>query len=377
MKGFKDVRVYKENEGIVKGAIQFENGKISSFDACDELLSLGNKYIVVPGFIDEHIHGANGSDAMYATKKNLENIATSIAQDGVTSFLATTMSMDLNSIKKALKAIGDYESVNGATILGVHLEGPFISKKYCGAQDPNNIIKADISIVDDLINCSKDKIRIITLAYEETDANVLNYLINHNILINLGHSDSNASQAKEAFKNGANCLTHTYNAMRGIHHRDIGLLGEGLINDDIYCELIADLHHVSADAIKLLYRNKPKDKVLLITDSMEARFLPNGEYELGGQKVYVKDGVATLSNGVLAGSVLRMNDAIRNVKNVLNISLTTAIDLATKNVANHLKLNNKGSIALGKDADLVVIDDELNVYMTIVNGKIVFQKENM
>ena len=104
MKGFKDVRIYRENEGIVKGAIQFENGKISSFDACDELLSLGNKYIIVPGFIDEHIHGANGSDAMYATKKILENIATSIAQDGVTSFLATTMSMDLNSIKKALKA---------------------------------------------------------------------------------------------------------------------------------------------------------------------------------------------------------------------------------------------------------------------------------
>ena len=375
MKGFKNAIIYKENVGLVKSSIQFENGKISSFEDGNDLLSLDDKLIVVPGFIDEHIHGANGSDVMYATDKDLSNIAKSITKDGVTSFMPTTMSMDISSIKKALNVIGNYSNEEGANVIGAHVEGPFISKKYCGAQDPKNIIKSNIGILKDLIVSSNNKIKIITI--EETNLEVMKYLKDNNILINAGHSDASAMQAVEAFENGVTCLTHTYNAMRGIHHRDIGLLGEGLIHDDIYTELIADLHHVSGEAIKFLYRNKPSKKIILITDSMEARFLPNGIYELGGQKVYVKDGTATLKSGVLAGSVLHMNEGIKNVKDVLGVSLIEAIDMATKNVANHLGLTNKGSIAIGKDADLTIIDENLNVYMTIVNGKIVYQKENI
>ena len=377
MKGFKNVTIYKENVGLVKSSIQFENGKISSFEDGDDLLNLDDSLIVVPGFIDEHIHGANGSDVMFATNKDLLNIAKSIAMDGVTSFMPTTMSMDISSIKKALNVIGNYSNEEGANVIGAHVEGPFISKKYCGAQDPKNIIKSNIGILKDLIVSSNNKIKIITIAPEETNLEVMKYLKDNNILINAGHSDASAMQAVEAFENGVTCLTHTYNAMRGIHHRDIGLLGEGLIHDDIYTELIADLHHVSGEAIKFLYRNKPSKKIILITDSMEARFLPNGIYELGGQKVYVKDGTATLKSGVLAGSVLHMNEGIKNVKDVLGVSLIEAIDMATKNVANHLGLTNKGSIAIGKDADLTIIDEDLNVYMTIVNGKIVYQKENI
>ncbi len=377
MKGFKNAIIYKENVGLVKSSIQFENGKISSFEDGNDLLSLDDKLIIVPGFIDEHIHGANGSDVMYATDKDLSNIAKSITKDGVTSFMPTTMSMDISSIKKALNVIGNYSNEEGANVIGAHVEGPFISKKYCGAQDPKNIIKSNIGILKDLIVSSNNKIKIITIAPEETNLEVMKYLKDNNILINAGHSDASAMQAVEAFKNGVTCLTHTYNAMRGIHHRDIGLLGEGLIHDDIYTELIADLHHVSGEAIKFLYRNKPSKKIILITDSMEARFLPNGIYELGGQKVYVKDGTATLKSGVLAGSVLHMNEGIKNVKDVLGVSLIEAIDMATKNVANHLGLTNKGSIAIGKDADLTIIDEDLNVYMTIVNGKIVYQKENI
>lgn len=377
MKGFKNAIIYKENVGLVKSSIQFENGKISSFEDGNDLLSLDDKLIIVPGFIDEHIHGANGSDVMYATDKDLSNIAKSITKDGVTSFMPTTMSMDISSIKKALNIIGNYSNEEGANVIGAHVEGPFISKKYCGAQDPKNIIKSNIGILKDLIVSSNNKIKIITIAPEETNLEVMKYLKDNNILINAGHSDASAMQAVEAFKNGVTCLTHTYNAMRGIHHRDIGLLGEGLIHDDIYTELIADLHHVSGEAIKFLYRNKPSKKIILITDSMEARFLPNGIYELGGQKVYVKDGTATLKSGVLAGSVLHMNEGIKNVKDVLGVSLIEAIDMATKNVANHLGLTNKGSIAIGKDADLTIIDEDLNVYMTIVNGKIVYQKENI
>ena len=268
MKGFKNAIIYKENVGLVKSSIQFENGKISSFEDGNDLLSLDDKLIVVPGFIDEHIHGANGSDVMYATDKDLSNIAKSITKDGVTSFMPTTMSMDISSIKKALNVIGNYSNEEGANVIGAHVEGPFISKKYCGAQDPKNIIKSNIGILKDLIDSSNKKIKIITIAPEEIALEVMEYLKDNNILINAGHSDASAMQAVEAFKNGVTCLTHTYNAMRGIHHRDIGLLGEGLIHDEIYAELIADLHHVSSEAIKFLYRNKPSNKIILITDSM-------------------------------------------------------------------------------------------------------------
>lgn len=375
MRGFKNVFVYKDNKEIVKTSIQFQDGIISSFDYDNSLDELPDNLIIVPGFIDEHIHGANGSDVMEGTRTAIKNISKSITQDGVTSFLPTTMSMSLDAIKKALKNIArEAKNVEGAQILGIHLEGPFISKKMCGAQDANNIIVGNTKILDDLIETSNSLIKIVTLDYN-SNADLIEPLRNKGILVSLGHSDCNASNAIKAFEKGATSLTHTFNAMNQIHHRDIGLLGEGLINNDIYCELIADLHHVSQDAIKLLYACKGNDKIILISDSMEARFLKNGEYSLGGQKVFVQDGIATLKNGTLAGSVLKTNIAIRNIKDTLQIPLSSAIDMASKNVAAHLQLKNKGCISIGKDADLVVIDENLNVYMTIVNGQIVYKKE--
>ena len=375
MAGFRNANVYVEGKGIIKTSIQFVDGKITSFDDDEKLDSLPENLIVVPGFIDEHIHGANGSDTMYATRKDLENIASSLTQDGVTSFYPTTMSMSLADVKKALICIASNLDVKGASIKGINVEGPFISVKYCGAQDTKNIIKATKEDIEDLVKTSNDLIRIMTIAYEENGPEIAKCLLDHNIIVSLGHSDCKADIAEEAFNLGANTLTHTYNAMRGIHHRDIGLLGQGLMDDRVYAELICDLHHVSAKAIQLLYRLKGKDKICLITDSMEARFLENGKYALGGQDVFVKDGVATLASGVLAGSVLRMNEAVRNIKNVLKISLTDAIDMATINVARHMKIDNiTGSIKLGNNADFAVVDKDLNVYMTIVNGQIVYKK---
>ena len=375
MAGFRNANVYVEGKGIIKTNISFENGIISSFDYKDDLDLLPDNLIVIPGFIDEHIHGANGSDTMYATRKDLENIASSLTQDGVTSFYPTTMSMPLSDVKKALSCISSNLDVKGSRINGVNVEGPFISTKYCGAQDPKNIIKATKESIDDLVKTSNNLIKIMTIAYEENGAEIVKCLLDNNIVVSLGHSDCKADLAEEAFNLGANTLTHTYNAMRGIHHRDIGLLGQGLLDDRVYAELICDLHHVSAKAIQLLYRLKGKEKICLITDSMEARFLENGKYSLGGQEVFVKDGVATLASGVLAGSVLRMNEAVRNIKQVLNISLCEAIDMATTNVAKHMKIDNvTGSIKIGKYADLAVVDKDLNVYMTIVNGKVVYKK---
>jgi len=376
MFGFKNSNIYIEGLGIVKSSLKIKNGKFASFEEEKDFIELDDKYIIVPGFIDEHFHGANGSDFMSNKPEDLSNIASSIIKDGVTSFLATTMTMEEEYICNALKNIGEYKSKkNEAELLGIHLEGPFISTKYCGAQDPKYIVKANVDQINKYQKLSNNKIKIITLAPEETSDDVIQYATKNNIIVSAGHTNATSSEIENAYNKGLSMTTHTYNAMRGLHHREIGTVGAALLNDGIACELIVDLHHVSENAIKLLYKSKPNDKLILITDSMEARFLENGNYQLGGQDVIVENGTARLKDGTLAGSILHMNDAIRNIKKVCNLSLEEAIDKATINPAKNLKIEKKkGSIALDKDADFVIIDKDLNVYATYVNGKEVYRK---
>lgn len=377
MFGFRHVKIYKENEGIILGNIQIENGKIISFEDHPDLKTLPPHIIIVPGFIDEHMHGANGSDVMDGTCKSLDNIASSIAQDGVTTFLATTMTMAPLAIEKALHTIAEYMKQphqSSAHLLGVHLEGPFISKTFCGAQDPSYIVSPSKHLIERYQKIAP--IKMVTFAYEEQGQEFLEYLVQHQIRPSLGHSNATALEAEEAFQKGVRCTTHTFNAMRGMHHRDIGVAGEALLHDEVYTELICDFHHVSKEAIKLLYKNKGKSKIILVTDSMEARFLKNGHYMLGGQDVLVENGVATLKNGVLAGSVLRMNDAVRNIYQTLPIRLTEAIDMASKNPAQHLGIYDRvGSLQVGKDADFVLMDEQFIVYATYSKGQKIYERK--
>lgn len=376
MFGFKNSNIYIEGKGIIKTNLQIKENKFSSFDYLDELEELNDKYIIVPGFIDEHIHGSNNSDTMDATNKALDNISTSIIKEGVTSFLATTMTMSKDKISSSLENIANYKNENGANILGIHLEGPFISPNFSGAQNKNEIIKPTRELILEYINKSNNKIKIITIAPENCDKDIYHLLKENNIVISAGHTNATSNDIKEAINEGLSLTTHTYNAMKGLHHREIGTVGAALLYDELACELICDLHHVSEDAIRLLYKNKPKDKLILITDSMEAKFLDDGNYSLGGQPVIVKNGTARLENDTLAGSILHMNDAIRNLKNVCNLSLEEAIDKATINPAKNLKIDNiKGSINIGKDADFIIIDKDLNIYRTYVNGKLVYKKD--
>lgn len=376
MFGFKNSYIYIEGLGIKKSSLKIEDGKFTSFEEETDFVELDDKYIIVPGFIDEHIHGANGSDAMDATNEAIHNIASSLPQDGVTSFLATTMTMDEECIRKSLINIANYsQKENEANLLGIHLEGPFISPKYCGAQDPSKIIKASEEKIKEYSELSNHKIKIITLAPEECDNNVYKTLKELNIIASAGHTNATCKDIKNAIDNGLSMTTHTYNAMKGIHHREIGTVGAALLYDNLNCELICDLYHVSEDAIRLLYKSKQADKLILITDSMEARFLKDGMYKLGGQDVKVENGTARLFDGTLAGSILHMNDAIKNFQNVCNTSLEEAIDKATINPARNLNIDvHKGSIAINKDADFVIIDKELNIYATFINGKLVYKK---
>lgn len=378
IKGFKG-NIYVEGEGIIPTSLRVENSKIQEIGSLNgDFLVLDDHMILVPGFVDKHIHGANNSDSMYPSFDHILNISKTIASEGVTSFLATTMTQSVENIDSALRNLKDYidQKVDeGAELLGIHLEGPFINKAFKGAQPEEYILKCDVDTFKHFEEVSGDNIKNVTLAYEENGKELTKYLASKNIVASIGHSNATAKDVLEAAKDGVTSLTHAYNAMKGLHHREAGTLGGALLADEIYLEIIADLVHVSAEAIQILYRIKGKDKIIAVTDAMEAKHLPDGTFELGGQKVYVKGREARLESGALAGSVLTMNQAIRNLKDVLHVSLTEAIDFATINPAKNLKIDDqKGSIKVGKDADFVVIDQDLNVYLTVRGGKIIYKK---
>ena len=381
IKGFCQANVYVEGLGIVKKTIKVEDGKIAKICDCENvegLTVLDDNLIVVPGFIDKHIHGANNSDGMYDTLEDAINISKIVASEGVSSYLITTMTQTKENIAKALKNARNYiEQYNyqGAKPVGIHLEGPFISKKYKGAQVETCIVPCDVETFKYYQEVSGNNIKQVTLAYEEEGKALVNYLRDTNVVASLGHTDATCEQSLEGVKEGATSFTHTYNAMKPLHHREAGTVGAALLADEAYCEMICDLIHLSKYAIKVLYKAKGKDKLIAITDGIEARHLPDGEYQLGGQPVFVKNGEARLADGTLAGSTLFMNVGLRNIMNVLELSMEDTIDMATKNPALNLGIyDTKGSIKEGKDADFTVIDKDFNVYMTVSEGHVIYQK---
>ena len=381
MKAFKNVNAYVEGKGVIKTDIAFDNGVITAIgeNLVEEGFTFDDNAVVVPGFIDEHIHGANGSGAMDGDIKYLENIANSVVKEGTTCFLATTMTQSPENIKKALTAVNDYilkDSETGAKVLGVHLEGPFISPKHVGAQPPQYVAVPSVETFEEYVKASGNNIKIVSFAPEVEGAKELaEYCVKNNIVASIGHTSAKFNEANASVEFGMSSVTHTYNAQTGLHHRDAGVVGTALLNDKLNCELICDTIHVSVPAIKLVIKNKPHDKVTLITDSMRAKHLPDGESELGGQVVIVKNGEARLVDGTLAGSVLKMNDAIKNVVTKVGVPFTDAIDFATANPAKNLGVYaQKGSIKVGKDADFAVIDkNTYSVLMTVRNGKVVYK----
>ena len=382
MKGFKNVNVYIEGKGIVNTTIGFENGVITCLEhACgiEELALLDEDMVVVPGFIDQHIHGAKGFDAMDGTIEALSGIAEALPKEGTTAFLATTMTQSPENINTALKAVREYKELNkpeGALLLGVHLEGPFISTSMIGAQPLEYVANPNVEIFKKYQEVSGNNIKLVSLAPEvEGGEELIKYLKETGVVASLGHTAAGYNDVEKAVNAGASNVTHTYNAQKAYHHRDIGTVGAALLIDDLNCELICDTIHVSVPAIKMVVKNKPHNKVTLVTDSLRAKQLEDGISELGGQTVIVKNGEARLENGALAGSVLLMNTAIKNVVEKCNVPFTDAIDMATINPARNLGVDKEmGSIALGKKANLTVLDKEYNVVMTIREGVVVYQR---
>ena len=337
-----------------------------------DLIDVGGRY-VAPGFIDLHIHGAGGRDTMDASIEALTDISSIILETGVTAFLPTTMTMDKENIYQALNIIRDSMDSNlqGAKILGAHLEGPFINKKYKGAQDAKYIQKPSYEFIKDYL----DIIKIITLAPEvDQGYGFISKMKEHDIVLSMGHSNATYEEAMEAIKRGISHATHIFNAMTPLHHREPGVVGS-VFASNITCELIADKIHVHPGIFQMLVDIKGEDRVVLISDSMRAACMRDGVYDLGGQQVRVKDGSARLTDNTLAGSVLTLNQALKNIIEHTELSLIDAIKMVTLNQAKLIGIDKyKGSIKKGKDADVVVFDKEVNISLTIVEGEILYRK---
>ena len=379
MKGLKNVTAYVAGKGLVKTDIAFEDGKIVAIGKLDDVEPIfDTDGVVLPGFIDEHIHGAGGADAMDGTEQALQTISEYVAKEGTTGFLATTMTQSPENIGKALKNVktvrekGEYK---GAEVLGIHLEGPFISPKHVGAQPLEYVAKPAPETFDKYNEISGGNIKVVTLAPEvEGGLDLVKHLAKIGVVASIGHTGAKFSDVEAAVAAGATNVTHTYNAQTPLHHREAGVVGAAMLIDELNCEMICDTIHVSVPAIKIFVKNKPHDKFTLITDAMRAKGMPDGLSELGGQQVFVKNGEARLSDGTLAGSVLKMNVAVKNLVEKVGVSLTEAVDFASANPAKNLGLyDERGSIEVGKRADFAVMDKDYNILYTVVGGKVVYK----
>lgn len=383
MKCFKNATVYVDGKGLKKCSVIFSDtiAKIEKFNFASKYadeIELPDDAIVLPGFIDEHIHGAGGSDGMDGTVEDIANIAKTVAAEGTTAFLVTTMTQSPENIKKAMRAVKTYRDANskeGARVLGVHLEGPFIAAAHKGAQPLEYVQAPDVQVFDEYNEESGNSIKIVSLAPEVDGAEkLIKHLSKKKIVSSIGHTGAKYADIEKAVAAGARNVTHTYNAQSPLHHREIGTVGSAMLIDELNCELIADTIHVSVPAMKLLVKNKPSDKLTLITDAMRAKGLPDGVSELGGQTVYVKNGEARLEDGTLAGSVLRMNRALQNIVEKVGVPFTQAVDYATINPAKSLGVDKeRGSIKVGKRADFTVINKNYDVLLTVRDGEIIYK----
>ncbi len=365
-------------DGILEhGIVRLEGGRIAEVIADAGALAadveLGDGW-VVPGFVDLHVHGGFGGDFMDASASSYETITGFHGRHGTTSMLATTVTATKSDIDAVLRATADYRaaaSPRGAKLLGVHLEGPFISEKWPGAQNPAHIVPPNADWVREWTSAYPGLIKQLTLAPEkEGSLDVIRELRALGIIAAAGHTDATYDQVVAAAEAGLNQAVHTFNAMTPLHHRNPGVAGAVLTTDGIVAEVIADGVHVHEAAVKLLTKTKTAGNLVLITDAMSAAGLGDGQYSLGGLDVTVGGGVARLTHGdSLAGSTLTMIEAFRFVVRRIGLSVPEASRLASANAAKQLGLEAElGAIRAGAAADLVLLTPGLDIVRVYRDG---------
>ena len=382
MLAIKNGKTILEN-GIVDGkAVLFTDKIVGIVDECDipadaKVIDAEGGYIA-PGLIELHIHGYLGKDVCDASEESMRIISKGLLENGVTGYLPTTMTVDMKVIRgaldtcRALMAESKTPEFDGSAILGVHAEGPFISESKKGAQDPRYILKPDAKFVKEY----QDTIKVITLAPEEDDENfsaIREITEDTGVVVSMGHTSADYDTAMKGVAAGVRNTTHLFNAMTPLTHRGPGVVGAALNADEVSCELIVDTHHVNAALFDTVYKLKGR-KLCLITDCLPAGGLPEGEYTLGGAKIIYKNDLCRLEDGTIAGSVLRLNKGVWNVYTNSKIPLHECVNCASLNPATTLGIQDKkGSLAEGKDADIVILDNNFNVRKTIIGGIIKYE----
>ena len=331
---------------------------------------------LLPGFIDLHVHGAMGHEVMDASTSGLEEMARFYASHGVTSFLATTWTSSRPSIMKALQLVKQMQGQirSGATLLGAHLEGPYLNPTRCGAQAVNFIRRAEKDEAVEFLETGV--IRLLALA-PEFDENLwlIEECVRRGIPVAAAHTTATYEQMQRAAQHGVSHLTHCFNAMQGLGHRELGTVGAAMTLSQLSCELIADNIHVHPAAQKILVDVKSPSGVILVTDAIRATGLSDGDYMLDERSIHIQNGAVRLPDGTLAGSVLTMERALQNVCSATGRSLAELWMMSSLNAARAIGFSShKGSLEVGKDADLVLLDESFNVNMTIVSEEIVFSK---
>jgi len=379
-------RLYTPMEQIEKGFVVVEDGVIASVSTRTQtdlppganLVDFGDS-ILTPGFFDLHIHGGAGVDLMRAAASEISKLGRFLTSHGVAAYFPTTVAAPLDNTCAALERLADAieaaerQNANGsgeARPLGIHLEGPFLSHKRRGVHPPENLLAPTIEIFDRLWQAARGHVRMMTIAPEIPGAlEVIAEAARRKVCVSIGHSDAELSTAQEAVKAGARHATHTFNAMRPLDHREPGIVGEVLTDDRLSADIIADGIHLSPVIVKIFLEVKGKERSVLITDAISATGMPDGRYQLGPIEVDVKDGKCT-SGGSLAGSVLTMDRAVRNVTKFSGCSLKDSVRAATLNAARAAGMAQKhGVLAPGAKADFAVLNGAGEVMKTFVNGR--------
>jgi N-acetylglucosamine-6-phosphate deacetylase len=339
----------------------------------------GGGLTMLPGFIDVHVHGGMGHETMDCSPDAMQEMAQFYAQYGTTAYLPTTWTESREKIMRTLEIIAELQGQqpNGATILGVHLEGPYFDVAKRGAQREEYVRRADRD--EALAFLDANVIRLLSLAPEyEENWWLIDECRRRGITVSAAHTSATYEQMSAGIDRGITHATHTYNAMIGLHHRKPGGLGAVLTRSEVYCELIADNIHVHPAAMQILYAAKGKDKVVLITDAVRVAGLPEGQYQKDDDRVVVvKDGAVHLPDGTLSGSTLTMNRGLRNFMQATGEAVENVWQCSSLNAARSINISHrKGSLEVGKDADLVLVDDAINVHLTMAEGKIVYRKDS-
>ncbi|MGN1128080.1 MAG: N-acetylglucosamine-6-phosphate deacetylase [Candidatus Flemingiibacterium sp.] len=370
---FTDALIYStDNRRFEPGELTVSDGRFSA-DAPDETVSLGGAR-VIPGMIDIHTHGHGGYESTEVDADGMTAMAKSYATVGTTSFMVTMMSVPLEQLEACIDAAAAAKAAPGkgcANILGVYLEGRYISLAKKGAHDPRYIAAPNPDELERLIERARPAGRFYTICAPDIPGTeeLVKRAVKLGAIVSIGHSNATCAQCEECLGWGASCFTHLYNAMSGLNHRAPGCVGAALSGDS-YVELICDGVHVAPEAVKLAYRAKAKDKLVLITDSAPAAGLPEGKYRMGGADVVVRDGAVFLEDGTLTGGSISLFEAMKNLTRFAGIPLEDAIPAATANPARLLGVYSEvGSLEVGKRADFIVLGADDSLRDVYVGGK--------